>query len=538
MKQREFAEKVVSILADNDLVTGVAAGGSWLSGNMDEFSDLDLVIVTKEKITGDKGKMIAVAQSLGTYLSGFTGEHVGEPRLLICLYDNPFLHVDLKFVTPEEFQARVETPAILLDKEGLLHASVHNSYSKYPYPDYSWIEDRFWIWVHYALLKIGRGEYFEALDFMAYLRGVVLGPLLHIKNGKKPRGVRKVESDLNSEDLVALKRTVPVYDRQSLTESLGEAVRLYRDLRRELFGGEIELQIKTEERVMQYFNEICRDFASISPSAKWLLFMKGHTDIPFVRQAAELVMQPEKYIPDFERRDTRFWIRTMHFEQRYKSIDRLLTGIGADNILELSSGYSFRGLEMVKSSNLHYIDTDLPEVVKEKEKLVGELRKGVKIKGKLELLPLNVLESNKFEEITGLFGEGEIVIVNEGLLMYLDRKEKEILCRNVRNALLKFGGYWIVGDVYIRNKPGKKWRADSRLQKYYDKQNIEENKFGTFEEAHKFFKEMGFRVDKVSDLRIWELSSWRYVRKNISARQFFKLLFHRKVHATWRLSLQ
>ena len=29
----------------------------------------------------------------------FTGEHVGESRVLICLYGPPLLHVDLKFVS-------------------------------------------------------------------------------------------------------------------------------------------------------------------------------------------------------------------------------------------------------------------------------------------------------------------------------------------------------------------------------------------------------------------------------------------------------
>ena len=33
------------------------------------------------------------------------------------------------------------------------------------------------MWVHYAAAKVARGELFEALDFMAFLRGQVLGPL-------------------------------------------------------------------------------------------------------------------------------------------------------------------------------------------------------------------------------------------------------------------------------------------------------------------------------------------------------------------------
>jgi hypothetical protein len=31
-----------------------------------------------------------------------------------------------------------------------------------------------------------------------------------------------------------------------------------------------------------------RDFSSISPSAKWLLLLKGYTNIPFAREVAEM----------------------------------------------------------------------------------------------------------------------------------------------------------------------------------------------------------------------------------------------------------
>jgi hypothetical protein len=173
------------------------------------------VLVTKDKIAPNKANMIAIAESLGDFLSGFTGEHVGEPRLLICLYDNPLLHVDLKFVTLDEFKVRVETPFILLDKNGLLQQAIQDSEAQFPYPDYQWIEDRFWTWVHYALLKIGRGEYLEALDFLGFLRMVVLGPLLHIKNGNLPRGVRKVEMELEALDYQALISTFQLIKKQT-----------------------------------------------------------------------------------------------------------------------------------------------------------------------------------------------------------------------------------------------------------------------------------------------------------------------------------
>lgn len=256
MIQREFANKAKTILEPDDNVIGLAVAGSWLTNEIDEFSDLDLILVTKQNISNNKNVMFDYAKRLGSFLSGFTGEHVGEPRVLICLYNNPLLHVDIKFVTLDEFHSRIETPTLLIDKNGQLEKAINNSQARYPYPDYQWIEDRFWTWIHYALLKIGRGEFFEAYDFMGFLRMVVFGPLLHIKNNNLPRGVRKVETDLTDEDLNKLKLTIPNYNRQSLLDSLRNAVSLYWQLRTSLFNNKVLLQKDTEQKVMMYFNEI------------------------------------------------------------------------------------------------------------------------------------------------------------------------------------------------------------------------------------------------------------------------------------------
>ena len=250
MIQVEFAERAKRELEPDDNVIGLAVAGSWLTNQIDEFSDLDLILVTKNKVSDDVDKMLSYARRLGDFLSGFTGEHVGEPRVLICLYDNPLLHVDIKFVTIEEFYSRVEMPVILLDKGQQLQTVLNSSEAKFPYPDYQWIENRFWIWIHYALLKIGRGELMEALDFLGFLRMVVFGPLLHVKNRNLPRGVRKVETELSNDDFQQLKLTIPNYNRSSLLDSLKEAVSLYRRLRISLFNETIELQNTTEQRVM------------------------------------------------------------------------------------------------------------------------------------------------------------------------------------------------------------------------------------------------------------------------------------------------
>lgn len=91
---------------------------------------------------------------------------------------------------------------------------------------------------------------------MGFVRMVVLGPLLHIKNGNLPRGVRKVETQLLAEDFAALRNTIPVYNRESLLESLANAVELYRSLRAELYPTTIQMQAATELKAMEYFEKI------------------------------------------------------------------------------------------------------------------------------------------------------------------------------------------------------------------------------------------------------------------------------------------
>jgi hypothetical protein len=256
MIQQQFVNNVLKIIKKDENIIGLAVGGSWLTNELDEYSDLDLTLVTNEKVSDDPAKMLKYAASFGRLLSGFTGEHVGEPRLLICLYDEPLLHVDIKFLTPPEFYFRIESPVILHDTGGQLEDILSNTDVKYPLPDYQWIEDRFWIWVHYATLKIGRGELMEAFDFLSYIRAVVLGPLLQVRNGDCARGVRKVEMNLPADDLNKLKLTIAAYEHASIIAALEASIELYRELRQQLFSKEIKMQAETELKVVEYLKII------------------------------------------------------------------------------------------------------------------------------------------------------------------------------------------------------------------------------------------------------------------------------------------
>jgi len=252
-----------------------------------------------------------------------------------------------------------------------------------------------------------------------------------------------------------------------------------------------------------------RDFSSVSPSARWMMLWKGYTGIPYAREVAELLEYPNPYNPDFSKRDYTFWASTLGLESRYLSIDQLLNEVDIPNILELSAGFSFRSLDYVRHKGVHYIDTDLPEVIATKKEFLLRLQKDTITNGKLELLPLDALDEASFLEIVRNFPAGKVVVANEGLLGYLKPLEKE----NRRLGL----------------------QYNDEISKFNEQQQTDLNNFESFTDAQKFFNRMGFVVDKEAKIKYSEMSAFPYLKKSMTLRDFVRIKFSGRIQATWRL---
>ncbi|NSL85977.1 hypothetical protein ECE50_003980 [Chitinophaga sp. Mgbs1] len=281
-----------------------------------------------------------------------------------------------------------------------------------------------------------------------------------------------------------------------------------------------------------------RNYNTISPSAGALLAMKALTDIPFAREAAMLAGSQATDITAASHRNPAFWARVVHFENRYHSINQLLTGIQAANILELSSGFSFRGLATTQQQAVHYIDTDLPELIAAKRSFLQSLSAALPpAAGMLETLPLNALDAPAFTATTGRFRPGQLAILNEGLLMYLSIPEKEQLCRIIRETLLRHGGYWITADCYLKHSTAGNpvLQADQELNSFFLQHNIQENMFDSFDDAAGFFRRNGFEIDGEAQPDYTRLTAYNQLLKNSSPEQLSALRKRGKIQATWRL---
>lgn len=253
---REFLEGALPRFQEDLRLVGVAAGGSLLSGAMDRYSDLDLVVaVEPEAFEEVMDQRHEIAGRLGSLLAAFTGEHVDEPRLLVCLYGPPPLHVDLKFVSLPDAADRVEDPLVLWERDGRLREVLGTGEAEFPEPDLQWMEDRFWVWVHYIAGKIGRGELFEAHDSLAMLRLHVLGPLALMERGARPSGVRKLEIHAPA-FAEALKSTIAPCDEEMLVDALRNAAELYRTLRSRAAGEDLVRREAAERASLRYLEDV------------------------------------------------------------------------------------------------------------------------------------------------------------------------------------------------------------------------------------------------------------------------------------------
>lgn len=230
------------------------------------------------------------------------------------------------------------------------------------------------------------------------------------------------------------------------------------------------------------------DFDKISPTAFITSLARQFTGIPYSKELAGLVTEQRvKNLP-------------LILESRYRAVNRAAAGFPITQILELASGFLPRGLEFSSDPAITFIESDLPEMIRHKELLIqkmGEERSNlhyaeIDAAARPNRIPGKIREFFKAKQ--------PVMILCEGLLMYLSKDEKKELCLNVRETLEHYGGVWITPDFSttiglnqsVKNNPALQQRMDSL--KNLTGRSLPENAFETIEEAREFVKNAGFQI--------------------------------------------
>jgi O-methyltransferase involved in polyketide biosynthesis len=235
------------------------------------------------------------------------------------------------------------------------------------------------------------------------------------------------------------------------------------------------------------------DFSTISPSARWLLLAKAHSGLPYARRVAEAVFGHDEVATAAAPASPAAAIRRRHFELRARSVDEALDLVATRRIVELAAGLSFRGLARAARTDVHYLDTDLPDLVQLKRGILEQLSPAT-LAGTYRIEPLDVMDDVAFARAVESLPDGPLSIAHEGLLMYLSADEKAQLAASIHTALRSRGGRWITADVYLRREATVP--REEQVQQFLAEHRVEEQKFDSWEQAGRFFAKAGFAVER------------------------------------------
>lgn len=120
-------------------------------------------------------------------------------------------------------------------------------------------------------------------------------------------------------------------------------------------------------------------------------------------------------------------------------MDKLAKAYKPEQIIELACGYSPRGLIMTqKNKSLIYIETDFPEVIDKKKKILKEISLTEKIILSKNHLLVNVdaLDADPYQTLKKTLDKRKrTLIIAETLTSYLNPSEHEFLIKNIKNLL-------------------------------------------------------------------------------------------------------
>jgi len=184
----------------------------------------------------------------------------------------------------------------------------------------------------------------------------------------------------------------------------------------------------------------------ISYTAIGVAYARTFSDIPFSKEISD-ICDASNLTPENAELHHKM---APYFEARFKSLTNALEQSGIKNILELASGVGPRDLIMSKNAEINYIETDLPDMLRQKQDVLEKLLKkeNRQLPTNLHFSELNVLDKESFLRAVAKFPEGPIAIGHEGLLAYFSHEEKQKMAEIIHPILVQRGGVWITSDIY------------------------------------------------------------------------------------------
>jgi len=147
--------------------------------------------------------------------------------------------------------------------------------------------------------------------------------------------------------------------------------------------------------------------------------------------------------------------------QRHAMIDHIVVDSECKQIVELAAGLSRRGATFSQDPGVRYVEVDLPKVVEHKRELLARSEQGRAVADR-ESLHMIAGDAEKIDLAELVVGDGPVLVVAEGLLMYLDGPRQRRLWSRVAELISARPGSRFAFDLVPfceQPKPGVMGRA-------------------------------------------------------------------------------
>ena len=289
------------------------------------------------------------------------------------------------------------------------------------------------------------------------------------------------------------------------------------------------------------------DYSKIGPTAFGQVYLKSFCGIPYAKEICDITKATENYGDFWHLNDQGKKEVALFTETRYKGtelvIRKYIKEQNIKQIVELACGLSPQGIILSQDfPDIKYLETDLPEMIEAKKKVLKDLHKE-NIKN-IYFSTANALNLEELEKALGIFDKDKKVIITAtGFLSYLNIDEKRLLAENVKKILSVYGGFFISPDLSGHNERRKGMYTKGSSQKIFEKKikeatsrGYQENAFKNEEETEKFYKGLGFKIEKFPQLQGYELFSAKNF--NFDKKDFEAILENiKKFGKVWVFSL-
>ncbi len=248
-------------------------------------------------------------------------------------------------------------------------------------------------------------------------------------------------------------------------------------------------------------------FDQISPTALLVAYLRQFTDIPHSQEIAQLI-GAETFVAQLPGQKLALPLElSILFEGRYKAINEITKQFVPSQILELASGFSARGMEFSHNPSITFVESDLPKIVAQKQKLIEQLAGQ---RSNLYSVAIDITQNpSQFPlDVNYLQPEKPIVVICEGILLYLTLAQKQQVFANVRQMLEIYGGVWITSDLITLETYKKRQQINPNWSKFSESINRmtgrtpSKNYFENFKHIEQFCQEQGFLCKKYNMLDI------------------------------------